>query len=190
MQMTDTPDFSSFNWPNSQQGSQSDTVDPSQYSQHQSYSSSAQRGDTYSGSREPPMNGTSSSTRETAEYPSFTFGQPSSSQQGSQGGYYNMNGGVDVAQTNYGSSDAGGYTPIDPALTTTGPPRQGGSFAQGQSSQSSSGQGSYLSNHIPPSNFNPGRRYSTPALSSTTAPYTVPNRQNMYPPSYQRNTDS
>src|SRR5204863_8120464 len=78
---------------------------------------------------------------------------------------------------------------------TAPPPRQGGaggnSFSHGgQSSQQSSGQASYLSQHLPPSNFNPGRRYSTPALSSTTAPYSVPRRQNMYPPQYSsRPTD-
>jgi hypothetical protein len=99
-----------------------------------------------------------------------------------------MNGSVDPSQTGYGT-DTSGYTPIDPALTGAPPPRQT-SFAQGQSSQQSSGQPSYLSSHIPPSNFNPGRRYSTPALSSS--PYTVPHRQSMYPPSSysQRPVDS
>jgi hypothetical protein len=178
--MTDTPDFSTFNWSNSQQASQSEPVDPSSYSQQPSYSSQqSQRAEAYA-SRDPPVNGASASSRENPDYPSFSFGQPNSSQAGSQSGYYNLNGGVDSSQTNYASSDAGGYTPIDPALT--GPPT-------GQSS----GQSSYLRHHAPPANFNPGRRYSTPALSSTTAPYTIPHRhQNMYPPSssqYSQRTD-
>src|SRR5579859_5816142 len=194
MQMTDTPDFSSFNWSNSQPTSQSEPADPSSYSQHQSYNTEqSHRGDSYP-SRDSPLNGTTGSAtaaRESSDYASFSFGQPSSSQTGSQSGYYNMNGGADASQAGYGASDTGGYTPIDPALTAP-PPRQSVSFAQGQSSQQSSGQPSYLSQHIPPSNFNPARRYSTPALSSTTAPYHVPHRQAMYPPSQynQRSSDT
>ena len=189
--MTDPPDFSSFNWQNSQQASQSEP-DPSAYAQinHQSYNAQAsQRADSFS-HRDSPVNGNGNNgggvgdgTRENSDYANFTFGQPTSSQTGSQGGgFYSMNGGVDASQTNYATSDAGGYTPIDPALT--GPPQR-----QGQSQQSS-GQSSYLSQHIPPSNFNPGRRYSTPALSSSNSPYNIPRRQNMYPPQHsQRPSD-
>lgn len=204
-QMTDPPDFSTFNWSNSPQALKPEPVDPSSYSQHQSYNTQqSQRGDTYGSQRDSPVNGTggggggggvsSSGTRDSSDYASFTFGQPTS-QTGSQSGYYSMNGGgIDPSQTNYSTSDAaGGYTPIDPALTAP-PPRQGGegnSFSHGsQSSQQPHGQTSYLSQHLPPSNFNPGRRYSTPALSSTTAPYSIPRRQNMYPPQYSsRPTD-
>ena len=189
--MTDPPDFSTFNWSNSQQASQSEP-DPSAYAQinHQSYNAQAsQRGDSFS-HRDSPVNGKGNGggggadgVRENSDYATFTFGQPTS-QTGSQGGeYYGMNGGVDASQTSYTTSDAAGYTPIDPALT--GPPQR-----QGQSQQTS-GQSSYLSQHIPPSNFNPGRRYSTPALSSTNSPYNIPRRQNMYPPSQysQRQSD-
>lgn len=192
MSMTDPPDFSTFNWSNSQQAAQADSADPSTYSQHQSYNAQSQRGDTYGSQRDSPVNGNgrgsgggSSASRDQSDYASFTFGQPNSSQTGSQSGYYNMNGGIDPSQTNYATSDVGGggYTPIDPALTAP-PPRQGGSH--GQSSQQSSGQIPYLSQYLPPSNFNAGRRYSVPALSSTNAPYTVPRRQNMYPPQYSQ----
>lgn len=189
--MTDTPDFSTFTWPNSQPSTQqTDSVDPSTYSQHNQYNTQQrQSGNTFS-SRDSPLNGaggTSSSTRDASEF-TFSFGQPS--QTGSQSGYYN--GAVESSQPSFGGgSDGSGYTPIDPALTAP-PPRPGSSFAQGQSSQQTSGQSSYLSPHLPPSNFNTGRRYSTPALSSTTAPYTVPHRQNMYPPSQysQRPSDT
>jgi Zinc finger, C2H2 type len=97
-----------------------------------------------------------------------------------------MNGAVDPSQQGgYPGSDGSSYTPIDPALTA---PPQRITFNTNQSNQTNSGR-PYLSPHIPPSNFNPGRRYSTPALSSTTAPYSVPNRQQMYPPQgYQRNS--
>ena len=177
--MSDTPDFTAFNWSNSQQASQSEP-DPSAYAQinHQSYNAQAsQRADSFS-QRDSPVNGSGDGgARETSDYSTFTFGQPTSAQTGSQGGaYYGMNGGVDASQTNYTTSDTATYTPIDPALT--GPPQS-----------SSSGPSTYLSQHLPPSNFNPGRRYSTPALSSSNSPYTIPRRQNMYPPS-QRTSDT
>jgi hypothetical protein len=98
-----------------------------------------------------------------------------------------MNGGIDPSQTNYGADTTGGYTPIDPALTAA--PTRGGvgganSFSHGSTSQTSGVGSSYLNQHVPPSNFSTGRRYSVPAISSTTtAPYSVPRRQNMYPPS-------
>jgi len=188
MQMSDPPDFSSFNWSNSHQASQPEPNDPSSYSQHQSYNTQqGQRGDAYGSQRDSPVNGTaegnsgvggSSSARDNSDYASFTFGQPPTSQTGSQSSYYNMNGGIDPSQTNYGTADTGAYTPIDPALTAA-PRQSSSSFQQGQSSQQSGGQSSYLSQHLPPSNFNPARRYSTPALSSTNAPYTIPRRSNM-----------
>ena len=57
-QMTDPPDFSTFNWSNSQQASQPEPVDPSSYSQHQSYNTQqSQRGDTYGSQRDSPVNG-------------------------------------------------------------------------------------------------------------------------------------
>src|SRR5271156_1170209 len=185
--MTETPDFSTFNWPNSQQSAQTDPVDPSTYSSHQSYGASAsQRADTdyvpHRASSVNGQNGPSASHRESSEFSSFSFGQPNASQPGSQSSYYNVNGGVDTSATNYGTStDAAAYTPIDPALTA--PPQRLGnaSFSQDPSSQNPSSQSSYLSAHLPPSNFNPARRYSTPALSST--PYAIPGRrQGMYPP--------
>lgn len=199
--MTDTPDFSTFTWSNSQQSAQADPVDPSSYSQQtSSYDTSQQQPsqrqqqqsttDAYP-SRNSPLNGASGSSSSARDNPNqftFAFG-PSTSQATSQSGYYN--GSVETSQPTFGT-DASGYTPIDPALTA-GPPRPAGtSFAQGQSSQQASGDSPYLSTHIPPPNFNPGRRYSTPALSSTTTtPYTIPHRQNMYPPSYsQRHSDT
>src|SRR5271156_2641059 len=126
--MSDPPDFSAFNWQNSQ-ASQSEP-DPSAYAQinHQSYNAQAsQRADSFS-HRDSPVNGNGNSgggggdgARENSDYANFTFGQPTSSQTASQGGgYYGMNGGLDPSQTSYAASDAGGYTPIDPALT--GPP--------------------------------------------------------------------
>ena|SRR5579859_4817984 len=194
MQMTDTPDFSSFNWSNSQQASQSEPADPASYSQHQSYNTQqSHRVDTYP-TRDSPLNGTAASStaaREASDYASFSFGQSSSSQTGSQSGYYNMNGGTDASQTGFGGSETAGYTPIDPALTAP-PPRVTYTGAQAAQQSQSSGQPSYLSTHIPPSNFNPARRYSTPALSSSAAPYHVPHRQSMYPPSQynQRSSDT
>jgi hypothetical protein len=192
--MSDQPDFSSFSWSNSQQATQPDPVDPSAYSQHQSYNPQQSHRDGYGSQRDSPVNGatvgggggggsSTSAPRDNSDYASFTFGQPTSPQPGPQSGYYNItSGGGDPSQTSYATADAGAYTPIDPALTAP-PPRQGGnSFTQRASSQSS-GQTSYLSNHLPPTNFNPGRRYSTPALLTSNAPYTIPRRQNMFPPS-------
>src|SRR5579871_1023475 len=188
--MADTPDFSAFTWSNSQQSGQAETADPSSYSQHTSYDAQPrQGGDAYS-SRDSALNGAAgqSSTRDSGSSFTFTFGQPTS-QTGSQSGYYN--GAVETSQPGFGGSDGSGYTPIDPALTAP-PPRTGASsFTQGQSSQQASGDSPYLSTHLPPTNFNPARRYSTPALSSSATPYTIPHRQNMYPPSYsQRQSDT
>ena len=170
--MSENTDFTNFNWSTR---IQPDPVDQSSYSQ--SYTSQTrQHGDTYGGHRNSSANvaaGDSSSTaRDNSDYSSFTFGQPSTSAQtdSQEAGYYGING-VD-AQTSYTTADAGAYTPIDPALTAT----RGGQYSPDQSS--------YLSQHLPPSNFNPARRYSTPAMSSSSnSPYTVPHRQNMYPPS-------
>src|SRR5271168_1714460 len=117
MSMSDPPDFSAFNWSNSQQTAQADPADPSAYSQHQSYNTQhSQRGDTYGSQRDSPVNGNgggsgggggaSSAIRDQSDYASFTFGQPNSSQTGSQSGYYNMNGGIDPSQTHYATSDA------------------------------------------------------------------------------------
>jgi uncharacterized Zn-finger protein len=200
--MSDTPDFSTFNWPNSQQGSQSDTVDPAAYSQAYNSQPSSQRGNGFGSQRDSPVQGVgnggtgnaSSSTapaRDSTEYANFNFGPSGSQSASQQGSYYNINGGVDPSQTSYQAADSGAsYTPIDPALTAP-PQRQGGnSFSQDPSAQQQ-GNASYLSQHVPPSNFNPGRRYSTPALSSV-APYHVPRRSNMFPPSQftQRSTEA
>jgi hypothetical protein len=202
--MSDTPDFSSFNWSNSQQGAQSDPADPSTFSQTYNSPQQAQRGNGYGSQHDSPSHGTGNGTatttsaaapRDGTDYSTFTFGQPASSQDASQqSGYYNINGGVDPSQTSYQPSDAGAaYTPIDPALTAP-PPRQGAgaSFSEDPSTEQQGSNAAYLSRHIPPANFNPGRRYSTPALSSTTAPYNVPRRANMFPPSQfpQRPTET
>lgn len=170
--MSDNPDFNAFNWPNS---AQPEPADPSSYSQ-QYTSQGRQHGDAYGGYRSSSANGaggvSSSTARENSDYSGFTFGQPSSEQTGSQAEYYGMNG-VDASQTSYTTGDAAGYTPIDPALTAN----HGGT-------KQSPDQSPYLSQHVPPSNFNPARRYSTPAMSSSSnSPYTIPHRQNMYPPS-------
>ena len=207
--MSDTPDFSTFNWPNSQQTSGAEPADPASYSQHASYNTRASQhpSDVFSHHDSPPINGASNpgtgpdssssasggpagrGDPSVSEYAHFSFGQPSgtgASQSDSQGGYYSMNGGIDPSQTSYGADGAAGYTPIDPALTAA--PTRGGasaanSFSRANASQTSGGASSYLNQHVPPSNFNTGRRYSVPAISSTaTAPYTVPRRQNMYPP--------
>jgi len=196
--MSDTPDFSTFNWPNSQHTSGADSADPASYSQHASYNTQASQhpSDAFPHHDSPPINGSSNSgtgpdssssvpggpagrgDASPADYAPFSYGQPSApgaSQPDSQGGYYSMNGGIDPSQTSYGADGAAGYTPIDPALTAA--PTRGGagaanSFSHGDASQTSGGASSYLNQHVPPSNFNTGRRYSVPAISSTaTAPY-------------------
>jgi Zinc-finger of C2H2 type len=207
--MTDsTPDFSGFSWPTSSQPSHStDPADPSSTFSHHHPSTNGSnnpnnhhRPDVYA--RDSPVN--SSGSREpSSDYTTFTFGQPTSSQGQSQsqaaaGGYYTLNGpaaggSLDPSQTAYGADPSGAaYGPIDPALTA-GPPRNGNgsAFSHGGASGSAaaSEHSPYLSSHIPPTNFNPGRRYSTPAaLSSSNAPYNIPRRQSMYPPQYSQRT--
>jgi len=177
--MGDTPDFSSFNWSESQgagQHSQTETGDPGAVPTNASYQGGAFHTTKSSGElrNSPRMNGNGSisAPREHNGYP-FSFDQQSTQD------YYGMNGAVDATQTGYAGSDGSSYTPIDPALTA---PPQRVTFNTNQANQTNPVGRPYLSPHIPPANFNPGRRYSTPALSSTTAPYSIPNRQSMYPP--------
>jgi Zinc-finger of C2H2 type len=213
--MSDTPDFSTFNWPNSQHTSNAEPPDPTSFSQHASYTTQPSQHPSDSFHHDsPPINGSSNTgtgadssssatggpaargENSSSDYANFTFGQPSGAsgtQSDSQGGYYSINGGIDPSQTNYGADAAGGYGPIDPALTaapTRGGTSGGNSFSHGNTSQSSGGGSSYL-HHLPPANFNQGRRYSVPAISSTTtAPYSIPKRQNMYPPGIYGNRSS
>ena len=173
--MSDIPDLSTLDWSNS---GHPEPADPSSYLQSSAIETT-QQGEAYGGRRNSSANRAggdpSSDAGENSQYSSSTFGQP---QMGSQSGYYGTNG-VDASPINYSTANAGSYTPIDPALTSA----RGG--------QQSAEQSSYLSQHFGPSNFNPSRRYSTPAISpSSNSPYTVPRRQNLYPPQYSQHPSS